>query len=106
MAEGRRMTAAEVVVHIRDGRLEDLVREAVVLVARKLMEAEISTEIGAELGEVAPEARVTHPNGYGRWSGDPSLAQQQERQEIAELTPPESRTSTSTSSHAYPRSTT
>ncbi len=28
------------------------------------MEAEISAEIGAELGEVAPEARVTHRNGY------------------------------------------
>jgi putative transposase len=35
-----------------------------VLIARKLMEAEISGEIGAELGEVTPEARVTHRNGY------------------------------------------
>ena len=34
------------------------------LVARELMEAEISAEIGAELGEVAPETRVTHRNGY------------------------------------------
>jgi putative transposase len=64
MAEGQRMTAAEVVAQVRDGRLEDFVREAVVLVARELMEAEISAEIGAELGEVAPEARVTHRNGY------------------------------------------
>jgi putative transposase len=29
-----------------------------------LMEAEISGEVGAELGAVAPEARVTHRNGY------------------------------------------
>ena len=36
--------------------LEDFVREAVVLVARELMEGEISAEIGAELGEVAPES--------------------------------------------------
>jgi putative transposase len=64
MAEGQRMTAAEVVAQVRDGRLEDFVREAVVLVARGLMEAEISAEVGAELGEVAPEARVTHRNGY------------------------------------------
>src|SRR5437588_8056221 len=64
MAEGQRMTAAEVVAQVRDGRLEDFVREAVVLVARELMEAEISAEVGAELGEVAPEARVTHRNGY------------------------------------------
>jgi transposase-like protein len=58
------MTAADVVAQVRDGRLEDFVREAVVLVARELMEAEISAEVGAELGEVAPEARVTHRNGY------------------------------------------
>jgi putative transposase len=47
-----------------DGRLEDFVREAVALVARGLMEGEISGEVGAELGEVAPETRVTHRNGY------------------------------------------
>ena len=64
MAEGQRMTAADVVAQVRDGRLEDFVREAVVLVARELMEAEISAEVGAELGEVAPETRVTHRNGY------------------------------------------
>jgi putative transposase len=64
MAEGQRMTAADVVAQVRDGRLEDFVREAVVLVARELMEAEISAEVGAELGEVAPEDRVTHRNGY------------------------------------------
>ena len=34
------------------------------MVARELMEAEISGEVGAELGEVAPEARVAHRNGY------------------------------------------
>ncbi len=33
MAEGQRMTAADVVAQVRDGRLEDFVREAVVLVA-------------------------------------------------------------------------
>src|SRR5512142_138630 len=64
MAEGQRMTAGDVVAQVRDGRLEDFVREAVVLVARELVEAEISAQIGAELGEVAPEARVTHRNGY------------------------------------------
>jgi len=65
MVEGQSMTAvADVVAQVRDGRLEDFVREAVVLVARELMEGEISAEIGAELGEVAPEARSTHRNGY------------------------------------------
>jgi putative transposase len=64
MVEGQSMTVADVVAGVRDGRLEDFVREAVVLVARELMESEIAGEVGAELGEVAPEARSTHRNGY------------------------------------------
>ena len=64
MAEGQSMTVADVVAKTMDGRLEDFVREAVALVAREIREAEISGEIGAELGEIAPEARVTHRNGY------------------------------------------
>jgi transposase-like protein len=64
MADGQSMTVADVVAQVRDGRLEDFVREAVALVARELMEAEISEEIGAALGEVAPESRLTHRNGY------------------------------------------
>src|ERR1039458_2034342 len=64
MVEGQRMTVADVVGQVRDGRLEDFVREAVVLVARELMEAEVSEQVGAEHGEVAPDARVTHRNGY------------------------------------------
>ena len=57
-------TVADVVAAVREGRLDDFVREAVALVARELMEGEISAEVGAELGEVAPESRVTHRNGY------------------------------------------
>ena len=64
MAEGQRMTAADVVAQVRDGRLEDFVREAVALVTHELMEAEISGEVGAGLGEVAPETRLTYRNGY------------------------------------------
>src|SRR5207237_8185950 len=64
MADGQSMTVADVVAQVRDGRLEDFVREAVALVARELMDAEISDEIGAGLGEVAPETRLTHRNGY------------------------------------------
>ena len=64
MAEGHSMTVADVVAKTMDGRLEDFVREAVALVARELMEGEVSAEIGAELGEVAPDARATHRNGY------------------------------------------
>jgi putative transposase len=64
MAEGQSMTVADVVAQVRDGRLEDFVREAVALVARELMEAEVSAEIGAEFGEVAPGRRLAHRNGY------------------------------------------
>jgi transposase-like protein len=59
-----RMTVADVVAQVRDGRLEDFVREAVVMVTRELMEAEVSAQVGAELGEVAPDGRLTHRNGY------------------------------------------
>ena len=58
MAEGRRMTA-DVVAHVMAGEHGDFVRDAVALIARELMEAEVSVEVGAELGEVSP-ARVTH----------------------------------------------
>jgi putative transposase len=64
MAEGQSMTVADVVAKAMDGRLEDFVREAVALVARELMEGEVSAEIGAGLGEVAPDVRLTHRNGY------------------------------------------
>ena len=66
MTEGQRMTVADVVAQVRDGRLEDFVRVAVALLARELMEAEVSAEIGAERGEVAPDHRSTHRNGYRR----------------------------------------
>ena len=58
------MTVADVVAKTMDGRLEDFLREAVAVVARELMEGEISAEIGAALGETAPGTRLTHRNGY------------------------------------------
>src|SRR5437764_9375552 len=63
MAEGHRMTAADVVAKVMAGEHGDFVREAVALVAHELMEAEISLEVGAELHEVSDE-RLTHRNGY------------------------------------------
>src|ERR1039458_3082754 len=46
MAEGQSMTVADVVAKTMDGRFEDFVREAVALVVRELMEAEVSVEVG------------------------------------------------------------
>ena len=63
MAEDRTMTLADVVAGVLAGEHGDFVREAVALVARELMEAEVSAEIGAAHGEVSPE-RTTHRNGY------------------------------------------
>jgi putative transposase len=63
MAEEARMTVAEVVAKVLAGEQGDFVREAVAIVARELMEAEVSAEIGAGRGEVSVE-RLTHRNGY------------------------------------------
>jgi transposase-like protein len=63
MAEEHRMTTADVVAKVMAGEHGDFVREAVALVAHELMEAEISVDVGAELGEVSSE-RTTHRNGY------------------------------------------
>ena len=64
MADGQSVTVADVVAKTMDGRLEDFVREAVALVVREVTEGEVSAEVGAGLGEVAPDVRLTHRNGY------------------------------------------
>ena len=64
MADGQSMTKLELV---RSTLLEehgDFLKEAVAMVAAQLMEAEISAEIGAERGEIAPGSRLTYRNGY------------------------------------------
>ena len=63
MAGVQRMTTADVVAEVMAGEHGDFVRDAVALVARELMEAEVTAEVGAELGEVSA-GRVTHRNGY------------------------------------------
>lgn len=56
-------TSAEVVAKALVDEHPDFLREAVKLVAAELMEAEISSQIGAGLGEVNGE-RSAHRNGY------------------------------------------
>ena len=63
MAEGQMMTAADVVASAMAGEHGDLLRDAVALVVRELMEAEVPQLTGAQRGERSPE-RVTHLNGY------------------------------------------
>ena len=70
MTEGQSMTSvADVVAQVRDGRLEDFVREAVALVARELMEAEVSAEIGAGLGRSLPRRGRRTVMGIARGRG-------------------------------------
>lgn len=63
MAEDRMMTAADVVAKAMGGEHGDLLRDAVALVVRELMEAEVAQLTGAGHGERCGE-RVTHLNGY------------------------------------------
>ena len=52
MAEGQRMTAADVVAQVRDGRLEDFVKEAVVLVCRTYLRRQRGTTETARLEDL------------------------------------------------------
>jgi transposase-like protein len=63
MAEDRMMTPADVVARAMAGEHGDLLRDAVALVVRELMDAEVATLTGAARGERTPE-RVTNLNGY------------------------------------------
>src|SRR5215510_1157647 len=64
MAETKRMTAEQVVSYLLEEDGLDFLRESLVWVVQRLMEAEVSELIGAARGERAPEERLTHRNGY------------------------------------------
>ena len=68
MAEDRMMTPADVVAKAMGGEHGDLLRDAVTLVVRELMEAEVAKLTGAGRGERAAE-RVTNLNGSRRRRG-------------------------------------
>jgi len=53
----------ELLDKLLEGRTVDLVREAVLVVLREVMEVEVGRLTGATLGERSPE-RITHRNGY------------------------------------------
>src|SRR5215510_9249397 len=63
MAEGHRMTAAQLADKLLQDEHADVLRESVAWMATQLIEAEVSGKIGAELGERSLE-RTTHRNGY------------------------------------------
>ena len=63
MAEDRMMTAADVVAKAMAGEQGDMLRDAVALVVRELMEAEVAQLTGAGRGERS-DGRVANLNGY------------------------------------------
>ena len=63
MAEDRMMTAADVVAKAMSGEEGDMLREAVAVMLRELMEAEVAQLTGAARGERS-EGRVANLNGY------------------------------------------
>src|SRR5207249_172055 len=58
-----RMTAAQLADKLMATEHADVLRESVAWMAQQLMDAEVSTQVGAELGERSL-ARTTHRNGY------------------------------------------
>jgi hypothetical protein len=62
MAERARMTAAQLADKLLSDEHADVLCESVAWMARELMEAEVASKIGAELGERSLE-RITHRNG-------------------------------------------
>src|SRR5678815_1235599 len=63
MAERARMTAAQLADKLMSDEHADVLCESVAWMARELMEADVSAQIGAEVGERRLE-RTTQHNGY------------------------------------------
>src|SRR4030095_15634679 len=69
MAEGPRMTAAQVADKLLASEHADVLRQSVAWMVAELMEAEVAAQIRAELGQRTPE-RVAQRNGYRARSWD------------------------------------
>lgn len=69
MADPHNLSTDELVRKVLTDDHADLVREAVSFLCHQIMEAEVSAQIGAGLGERAPGERATQRNGYRerRW---------------------------------------
>src|SRR4030095_6398731 len=69
MAEGPRMTAAELADKLLSSEHADVLRQSVAWIVAELMEAEVTAQIGAEFGERSPD-RIAQRNGYRPRSWD------------------------------------
>jgi transposase-like protein len=68
-------TGREAVEQLLRSEHVDVLRESVALVVRELMEAEVAAQIGAELGERAPDVRSAQRNGYRDRAWDTRVGQ-------------------------------
>jgi putative transposase len=64
MADTHNLSADALVRKVLTDEHADLVREAVSFLCQQIMEAEVSAQVGASLGERAPEERSAQRNGY------------------------------------------
>ena len=64
MADRPRMTADQLVDKLLASEHADVLRESIAWLVAELMDAEVATLVGAELGERAPDRRTTQRNGY------------------------------------------
>jgi putative transposase len=69
MADPHNLSTDALVRKVLADEHADLVREAVAFLCQQIMEAEVTSRVGAALGERAPETRTTQRNGYRerRW---------------------------------------
>ena len=75
MADRPRMTAAQLVDKLLASDHADVLRESIAWLVAELMDAEVATRIGAELGERAPDRRTTQRNGYRLRTWDTRVGQ-------------------------------
>jgi hypothetical protein len=66
MADRPRMTADQLVDKLLASEHADVLRESIAWLVAELMDAEVATLVGAELGERAPDRRTTQRNGRPR----------------------------------------
>ena len=64
MADRPRMTAAQLVDKLLASEHADVLCESIAWLVAELMDAEVATLVGAELGERGPDRRTTQRNGY------------------------------------------
>jgi hypothetical protein len=74
MAEGHRMTAADLVDKLMADEHAEVLRDSLVWLVTQLMEAEVGGLTGAELGERAPDRRQAQRNGYRQRRWDTRVA--------------------------------